>query len=194
MNTSTYLRRFSRLLILGAAIAGATATVAGAVGRPPDVSDAAAANATLPDVFERYAATHPSGSALPDVFERYLAAHPYGSDLSTPAVRPPDVQDNAAAIAEPSPVDRIIAQERARHGDLAMFGSSRSAAQTSTLVTRPPDVRDAADAATTVSAGRGNGFDWGDYAIGIGSGIGLSLLLAGALGAGLQRRGRMQTA
>jgi hypothetical protein len=153
MNTSTYLRRLSRLLILGAAIAGATASVAAAVGRPPDVSDAARTNETVPDVFERYAATHP-----------------YGNHLTTPDVRPPDVQDNAAALAEPSTV------------------------QSSTAITRPPDIRDAAYAAETVSAGQGDGFDWGDYAIGIGSGIGLSLLLAGALGAGLQRRGRIQTA
>jgi len=196
MNTSTYLRRFSRLLILGAAIAGATAAMAGAVGRPPDVRDAANANATatVPDVFERYAAAHPYRSSPPDVFERYAAAHPYGSGLSTPDVEPPDIRDNAAAIAEPSPVDRIIAQESARHGDLAVFGPGPFMVQSSSAVTRPPDVRDAAEAAETVSASQGDGFDWGDYAIGIGSGIGLSLLLAGALGAGLQRRGRMQTA
>jgi hypothetical protein len=194
MNTSTYLRWISRLLILGAVIAGATASVAGAVGRPPDVSDAATANATVPDVFERYAASHPYGSALPDVVERYAAAHPYGRGLSTPDVQPPDVRDYAAALAEPSPIERIIVQERGRHGDLAMFGPSPSEAQSSTAVTRPPDVRDAADSVGTASAGQGDGFDWGDYAIGIGSGIGLSLVLAGALGAGLQRRGRMQTA
>jgi hypothetical protein len=182
MNTSTYLRRFTRLLILGAAIAGATASVAGADWRPSDVSQATTPNATVPDVFERYA-----------------AAHPYGSDLSTSDARP-DVRDHGDATTaqsrtvEESVVDRIIAQERARNGDLTVFGSSPSAGQSSTAVTRPPDVRDAASAAETVSAGQGDGFDWGDYAIGIGSGIGLSLLLAGALGAGLQRRGRMQTA
>jgi hypothetical protein len=195
MNTSTCLRRFSRLLILSVSIAGASASgAAGAVGRPPDVSDAATANATVPDVFERYTATHPYGGALPDVFERYAAAHPYGSGLSTRDVQPPDIRDTATAIVGPSPVERSIAQERARHGDPAVFGPGSSTAQLSPVVVRPPDVRDAAEAATTASTGGGDRFDWGDYAIGIGSGIGLSLLLAGALGAGLQRRGRVQTA
>jgi hypothetical protein len=156
VNSSTYLRRFRRLLLLGAVIAGATASTAGAVARPPDVRDAATVNATVPDVFERYA-----------------RAHPYGGGLSA--------------------VDRIIAQERGRHGDLAVFGSSPSTPE-STVVVRPPDVRDAAEAAATVSTGQGDGFDWADYGIGIGSGIGLSLLLAAALGAALQRRGRVQTA
>ncbi|HKP17592.1 MAG TPA: hypothetical protein VJT84_03870, partial [Gaiellaceae bacterium] len=63
------------------------------------------------------------------------------------------------------------------------------------LVSRPPDVRDAAEAARFVSVGQpSSGFDWNDWAIGIGSGIGIALLLAGGLAAGLQRRHRMQTA
>jgi hypothetical protein len=194
MNTSTYLAWFKRLLVLGAVIAGTTGAAAGAVGRPPDVRDAATVTtAAVPDVFERYVKAHPYGN-VPDVFERYVKAHPYGSGLSTHEVQPPDIRDTAAGLAEPSPVERIIAQEQGRHGDLGVFGPSASTAPP-TAVVRPPDVRDAAEAVTTPSTGRADGFDWSDYAIGIGSGIGLSLLLAGVLGAGLQqRRGRMQTA
>jgi hypothetical protein len=178
VNGSTYLGWFKRLVILGAVIAGTTGSAAAAVGRPPDVRDAA----TVP-------------AAAPDVFERYALAHPYGSGLSTREVQPPDIRDTAAAIAEPSPVDRIVAQERGRHGDVGLLGPGPSTAQSSAVVVRPPDVSDAAESAATASTGRGDGFDWADYAIGIGSGIGFSLLLAGALGAGWQqRRGRMQTA
>jgi len=178
MNTSTYLRWFSRMLVLGAVVAGTAGPAVAAVGRPPDVRDAATTNATVPDVFERYA-----------------TAHPYGSGLSTPDLRPPDVQDTAAAIAGPSPVDRIVAQERGRHRDLGVLGSSPSTTDVSAPAV-PPDVRDAADAAAAAAlpTAHGDGFDWADYGIGIGSGIGLSLVLAAGLGAALQRRGRMQTA
>ena len=59
MYPSTYLSWFRRLLILGAVVAGLTASAAGArldPGTPPEVSDVASA---------------------------YAAAHPYGSDLSS---------------------------------------------------------------------------------------------------------------
>jgi hypothetical protein len=44
------------------------------------------------------------------------------------------------------------------------------------------------------SFSRSSGFDWADYAIGIGSGMGLILVLAGGLAIGWQRRHRVQTA
>jgi hypothetical protein len=49
-------------------------------------------------------------------------------------------------------------------------------------------------AAATSSVGQSTGFDWADYAIGIGSGMGLILALAGGLAIGWQRRHRVQTA
>lgn len=120
MNSSTYLIRLTRVLVLGAVVAGTAASAAGAkapVGGLPYRDTASSQGYQSRPV------------AIPDVVERYAAAHPYGSGLST--------------------------------------GS------------------------TIIQA---SGFDWGDYAIGIGTGMGLILLLAGGLAMGRQRRHGVQTA
>jgi hypothetical protein len=49
-------------------------------------------------------------------------------------------------------------------------------------------------AVETGSVSQSTGFDWADYAIGIGSGMGLILVLAGGLAIGWQRRHRIQAA
>src|SRR5262249_34063470 len=134
---------------VAANLAGATQSF---VATPPDVRDAAAAaNNQVGDVFERYAKSHPYGAGLStssaivsrppdvsdaataanvqvgDVFERYAKAHPYGVGLSV----------------QLTPVDRIIAQEQGRQGDLGLFSLGLSSQTGSTLVSRPPDVTDA---------------------------------------------------
>ena len=115
------------------ACATLSVSVATAGGRPPDVSDVAATlNATVPDVFERYA-----------------AGHPYGTDLS-PA--------------------------------------------TSAIVSRPPDVAAAADAARYTPTGQVSGFDWADYASGVGTGVGLALLAGVVIVAGAVHRRRVSVA
>jgi hypothetical protein len=144
MNTSMFLRRLSRLLIVGAVIAGATASVAGAVGRPPDVSDAATANATVPDVFERYAADHP-----------------YGTGVSPP-------QQVGVPFYTP---ERFAAHFN--HEDL--------------LYTPRPSLP------ATPAGSLSQGFDWSDWAIGLGSGIALILALGGALAVARQWLHRPQT-
>jgi hypothetical protein len=211
MKSSTYLIWLRRLIVLGAVVAGTTASAAGAVVRPPDVQDEAAAlhftSAGLTadglrlqgtaQVYQQLEnAPTPQGIkadglrlqgvaqvykqiqsvSVPDVFERYAATHPFGSGLSSVAQstslqRPPDVRDAALAAGN--------------------FGLT--VPTSSTLVSRPPDVSDAAQAAQSVSFSQSTGFDWADYGIGIGSGIGLALILAAGLGMSLQRRHRMQT-
>jgi hypothetical protein len=115
MYRSTYLSWFRRLLILGAVVAGLTASAAGArldPGTPPDVRDVASA----------------LNAAVPDVFEREAAAHPYGRGLASAR----------------SPIDRIIAQEQGRQHDLALFSLGFSAPTTSSdVLSTPPDVQDA---------------------------------------------------
>jgi len=88
--------------------------------------------------------------AVPDVVERYAATHSGGGRLVVPqsiAPRPPDVSDAALA---------------ARYGSTA--------------------------------TGQSSGFDWNDWAIGIGTGIGLALLLGAAFLMGRQLRHPVQTA
>src|SRR6476660_8606498 len=92
MYPSTYLSWFRRLLILGAVVAGLTASAAGArldpgtPSRPPDVRDAAiSVNVAAPDVFERYAAAHPYGSGLSSATSDFVST-------------PPDVQGAMTAL------------------------------------------------------------------------------------------------
>src|SRR5262245_65365994 len=157
MHSSTYLDRFKRLLLLGALVAGLTASAASAAitSRPPDVSDVAArlslTQATVvsppPDVRDAAASL---SAVYPDVFERYAAAHPYGVDLAPTELvaSPPDVQDAAATL----------------HATPATPGTG------------------------------GSGFAWDDWAIGVGAGLGLALLVGIGLIVGRQQRNRMQPA
>ena len=89
MYPSTYLSWFRRLLILGAVVAGLTASAAGArldPGTPPD--------AAAPDVFERYAAAHPYGSGLSSATPvSRIIAQEQGRRRDLGLSTPPEVQD-----------------------------------------------------------------------------------------------------
>ncbi len=176
MRRSNPLTSFGKLLVLGAVVAGVTASAAMAipvvdpqdsgtaitaapVSRPPDVQDAATAQ-NAPTAaglradgqrLQGIAQAYGQLKAAPDVVERYAATHSSGSGLSpaptASATRPPDVSDTALAVR---------------------YGS------TSTV--------------------KSDGFDWNDWAIGIGSGLGLALLLGAALLMGRQLRHPVQTA
>ena len=104
MKSSFYFKWFRRLAVLGAVVAaGAFASTAGAVGRPPDIQDIARANLAAdvsrpPDTGDVAARL---SASVPDVFERYAAEHPYGRGLAVTSafvVRPPDVQDTADSV------------------------------------------------------------------------------------------------
>jgi hypothetical protein len=100
--------------------------------------------------------------------------------------RPPDVRDAASAttVAEADAFERYAAAHP--------FGTGLSSVSAS--ASRPPDVDDTALAVRYGSVGSTtNGFDWSDWAIGIGSGIGLALFLGGGLLMGRQLRHRVQT-
>jgi hypothetical protein len=196
MFTSTTLIRFRRLLIVGAVVAGAVVPAASAVGRPPDVQDTASANVAAqlsrpPDVRD---AAGGATIAIPDAIDRYVATH--ALDTATLVSRPPDIRDTAVQLA---------GQGQFFHGtapslrdEAAMFhrySNSVSNPGSSTVVSRPPDISDTALAVQYGSVTQpSSGFNWGDWAIGIGSGMGLALLLgAGAL-VSRQLRHRVQTA
>ena len=171
MNSSTYLTRLTRVLILGAVVAGTAASVAGAqalVGAPyRDTASSqgyqsraavAGAQALVGAPYRDTASSQGYQSrpvAIPDAVERYAAAHPYGSGLSATT--------ESTLVAVPDVLERYAAAHP--------YGSG---------------------IASTLS--QPNGFDWGDYAIGIGTGMGLILILAGGLAMGRQRRHGVQTA
>jgi hypothetical protein len=167
MYSSSYLKWFRRLLILGAVVAGLTASAAGArldPGTPPDVRDVA-------------------------------------SSLATSAG---------------SPVDRIIVQEQGRQRDLGLFSlglgpqaieptwehqlhSPAPASQYPTPAGLKADgLRWQGIARVyeqqSVPASAGSDFAWGDWAIGIGAGLGLVLMFAVGLMVGRQLRHRVQPA
>jgi hypothetical protein len=180
MHRSTSFIRFRRLLLVAGVLAGTLAWAAVAVGGTTTQGSAA------PDVFERYVATHSQASL--DVLERYAAAHPYGQGLGlSPAVPKGDriVDDwfrDTPSVATQSE-ERIVddwfrdAPSPATQGSERIVDDSFRDAQTS-------------PAAVPVD----HGFNWGDWAIGIGSGIGLTALLAGGLLITRQLRHRLQTA
>jgi hypothetical protein len=133
MYSSTYLDWFRRLLILGAVVAGLTASAAGA-----------------------------------------------GIDS-----RPPGVMMALHFKHE----DRMYGRTG---GDLSDVASTPSLPVTA--VSRPPDVQDAASALQRTPEGPKAGFDWDDWAIGIGTGLGLALLLGVGFMVGRQHRHRIQPA
>jgi hypothetical protein len=191
---------FRRLLVLAAVVVGATASAAGASG----IRATAA-----PDVFERYAAAHPYGSAVvPDVLERYAAAHPYGAGVLRPALGTERIVDDS--FRDPTPIvtpagDRIVDDSfrdqplslAAPTGDRIVDDSFRDPTP---IVTPAGDriVDDSfRDAPTVVvSPASGNSLDWADFGIGAGAMLGLTVLLTG-LGVGAvavrHRGGRLET-
>jgi hypothetical protein len=173
MYQSTSLNRFRRLVLVAGIVAGVAVPAAGAVTRPPDVQDAATGTLTAqispPDVQDAAAVLHGTVQgltadglrlqaiaqaygeqqpAVPDVFERYASTHPYGSGLSETfsVSRPPDVADAALTARYSTPVQST--------GD----------------------------------------FNWGDWGIGIGSGLGLVLLCGAGLASSRHVRQRVRTA
>jgi hypothetical protein len=161
MKSST-LNRFTKILVLGAIVAAAATPAPGAVGRPPDVSDTASSIASSyisspPDV--RDTAAH---LTVPDAFERYAASHPYGKAVSSPQ-----------QTVNPFYTPKMLAAHFNRE-DLLYQPRPSVSAVSDTLAS--------------------NGFNWSDWAIGLGSGIGLILTLGGGLAMGRQWRHRAQTA
>jgi hypothetical protein len=172
--TSSTLNRLTKVLVVGAMCAGTTTSAAGAMNRLEDGSSSS------------------------------IVASYVGS--------PPDVRDAASALSQPSALGvkadglRLQAIARAyqsqaagpdvleRYAAAHPYGTGVGPVVSSTEAIRPPDIRDAAEAARFAPLGTSSGFDWNDYAIGLGSGMGFVLLLAGGLAIGRHQRHQMQTA
>jgi hypothetical protein len=134
MEFSSYLNWFKRLVVLGAIVAaGVVVSTAGAVGRPPDIQDLATAKRNIsrpPDIGDVAARL---SASVPDLFERYAAAHPYGRGLSvtptTLVTRPPDVQDTAGSVNAGSPSGSTLVSRPPDLSDTALALRSSSASR-----------------------------------------------------------------
>jgi len=174
MFSVTSLIRFRRLLLVGTVVAVVIVPAAMAVGRPPDVQEAASASANR--IAQTSRTSEIGNAAVGDVIERYVATH------QSLAPRPPDIQDAAAALSSATPdlVERFVS--------IHPYGLA------SMPVSRPPDISDTALAIRYGSATADTtSFNWHDWAIGIASGLGLALLLGFTILMARQLRHRAQT-
>ena len=154
MQRTNYLNWFRRLIVLGAVVAGLTASAAMAVP-VVDPQDGGTAN------------------------------------VAAPVSRPPGIQDTGTALSAPT-----AAGLKADGMRLQGIGQAYQQAQAAPDVVRPPDVADTGLAVRygSVSTAQSGGFDWNDWAIGIGSGLGIALLVGAALLMTRQLRHPVQTA
>jgi predicted small secreted protein len=128
-----------------------------------------------------------STALLVSITAAVLACATSFASVATAGGRPPDVSDTAATLNATAP--DVLERYAAAHP----YGTDISAA-TPTIVSRPPDVTDAAEAARYTQTGQVNGFDWTDYASGVGSGLGFALMVGVVIAAGSVHRRRVSAA
>jgi hypothetical protein len=177
MRHSNPLTRFGKLLVLGAVVACVASSAAMAIP-VLDPQDTASATVAAPV------------SRPPDVQDAAKAVYaPTAAGLKADGLRWQGIAKTYQHLqATPDVVERYVATHQ--------FGGRLVVPSVSASPTRPPDVADTAAAvryAPTASV-HSNGFDWNDWAIGIGSGLGLALILGAAVLMGRQLRHRVQTA
>ena len=162
MKGSGYLNWMRRLIVLGAVVAGVTAASAGAM-RPVEIGGTPTGNTNVPTVVSR----------PPDVSDVAARLSPTTAlGLKADGLR---YQAIAQAYGESGQVAAPDAFER--YASAHPYGVGLPSG--TDVAVRPPDVTDAA-----FTAAQGGGsvvqtsrFDWTDWAIGIGTGLGLVLLL-----------------
>ena len=182
--STTYLNWFRRLLVLGAVVAAGVITAsAGAVGRPPDVQDAATAGQST-DV-----------STPPDVQDFATALHQTPAGVIADGLR---LQGEAEVYKQLESVQGYPTQQGLKADGLRLQGE----AQVYQQLQDGPDVFERYAAAhpygrglSVSSASTSDGFDWSDWGIGIGVGAGIALILGAGLIMGRQLKHRgVQTA
>ena len=165
MYSSTYLKWFRRLLILGAVVAGLTASASGArldPGTPPDVRDMASSLATT--------ATSPVDRIIVQEQGRQRDLGLFSLGLGPQAIEPTwEHQLHSPAAASQYPTPAGLKADGLRWQGIARVYEQQSA---------------------PVSGG--SDFAWGDWAIGVG--LGLIFVFGVGLMVGRQQRHRMQPA
>jgi hypothetical protein len=186
MFQSTTLNRFKRHLLVAGVVAGTVIPAAGAVGEPT-AQGTKADGLRMEGIAQVYKQLESAPTDLgmkadgmrlqgiaqvyqqlqpsgPDAFERYVNSH-------SPAR--PDVLERYATA---HPYGDGLGVQPATSGDRIVDDSFRDAPVASAVV--PTD----------------DGFNWGDWAIGIGSGLGLVLLVGTGLATSRQVREHLRTA
>jgi hypothetical protein len=182
------LNRFGRLVVLGAVVAGVTASAAVAIPvvDPQDTgtTNLSAPASRPPDIQDAMTARHAAAAKLNS---GSTALHTTPAGLKADGLR---WQGIAQVYQQKQAVPDVVERYAATHS-----GGGRLVVPES-LAPRPPDVSDAALAARygSTATNQSSGFDWNDWAIGIGTGIGLALLLGAAFLMGRQLRHPVQTA
>ncbi len=193
MKRSNYLNWFRRLVVLGAVVAGVTASSAAAIPMldPQDTPSTSATSHTTAlglradglrwqAIAKAYQESRQA--PVPDVFERYATAHPYGAAAPSPQRR---------GMGDFNQVTPALGTER------IVDDSFRDPAP----IVTPPGERIVDDSfrdspAVVASPTGGNGLDWADFGIGAGAMLGLALLVSG-LGVGAvamrHRTGNLKT-
>jgi hypothetical protein len=181
MKRSNYLNWFRRLVVLGAVVAGVTASSAAAIPMldPQDTPSTSATSHTTPLGlradglrWQAIASAYEQSrqAPVPDVFERYAAAHPYGAGVQPLQRR---------GMGDFRPVTQVPVTQ-ALGTDRIVDDSFRDSAP---IVTPAGEriVDDSFRDSPTVVASptSGNGLDWGDFGIGAGAMFGLALLVSG---------------
>ncbi len=148
MKSSTYLIWIRRLIVLGVVVAGTVASTAGAVGRPPDVQDAAAA------LHFTSAGLTADGLRLQGTAQVYKQL-----ELAKNAPTPQGIKADGLRWQGIAQVYKQIQSVSVpdvfeRYATAHPYGSGLSSVSLSTLVSRPPDVRDAASASQSTIVDR----------------------------------------
>jgi hypothetical protein len=202
MKGTNYLNWFRRLLVLGAVVAaGVVTATAGAVGRPPDVQDAATAAqstdvGTPPDVQDFALALHQTSAGLKADGLRLQGEAQVYKQLENYQIALGRKADGLRLQGMAQVYQQLQATPDAfeRYASAHPYGEGVSVSSAA-IVSRPPDVSDAALAVGTESSTTSDDFNWSDWEVGTGMGAGFVLILCGCyiIGRQLKHRG-VQTA
>jgi hypothetical protein len=175
------------MLVLGAIVAGTAASVADALPVVDNDGASAQTSVSTPQGLKA------DGLRLQGIAQAYQQSEQAASAPTAQGLRAYGLSLQGMAQAYQQGQSVAVPDAFERYATAHPYGSGLNGDTGSTLLSRPPDVRDAALAARTVSVSQSSGFDWGDYGIGIGTGMGVFLLLGAGLVVGRQRR-HVQTA
>ena len=183
MKSSTYRIKLTRLLVLGAFVVGAVASVAAASDvRSPNVADAATALNTTPTGLKAY------GERWEGIAQVYRGLELAQSTPSAQGMQADGLRWQGIAqvyrgleLSANGPTPQGTKADGLRwQGMAAVFQQMAQGEQSSA---QRPHSRAGAPGVgkPAIASVSGTSFDWGDWAIGLGAGLGMALGIGGAL-------------